>query len=76
MASKRIEKLLTKYLINQASYSELDELEIWIKDPINEKEFINYVKTNYAIEYNLKKTDKNKTIEIIDNLIKGEKRNE
>jgi transmembrane sensor len=74
MASKRIEKLLIKYLINQASYSELDELEIWIKDPINENEFINYVKTNYAIEYNLKKPDKNKTINIIDNLIEEEKR--
>lgn len=74
MAPKKIEKILIKYLINHASYSELDKLEIWINDPINEKEFINYVKTNYVIEYNLKKTDKNKTIAIIDNLIKEEKR--
>ena len=63
MASKRIEKIIAKYLINQASFEELDKLEAWIIEPNNEKDFLNYVKVNYSIDYNLRTTDINKTKE-------------
>ena len=55
MVSKEIKNIIAKYLSNQASSSELAELGLWIKDLNNEEEFCNYVKTNYAIDYNLKK---------------------
>jgi len=74
MASKRIEKIIAKYLINQASFEELDKLEAWIIEPNNEKDFLNYVKVNYSIDYNLRTTDINKTKELISTLIKKEKR--
>jgi len=54
MESNRIHRLITKYLINEASTSELNELEEWLKDSDNEKEFTSFVKTNYLVDYNLK----------------------
>ncbi|WP_299557307.1 FecR family protein [Seonamhaeicola sp.] len=74
MASKKIQELLTKYLINQASSSELDELELWVKNPDNEREFSNYVKTNFIVEYNLKQFNSDNTRKKLDQLIKEEKR--
>lgn len=74
MVSKRNQKIIVKYLINEASISELDELELWLKDSINEEEFINYVKTNYAIEYSLKEFDSDKTKSKINQLINEETR--
>lgn len=54
MNTPKTEKLIVKYLTNQASLNELDELALWIQNPANEKAFISYVKTNYAIDYNMK----------------------
>ncbi|MFK8058998.1 MAG: FecR family protein [Polaribacter sp.] len=55
MVSKKIENILTKYLNNEASIIELDELELWLKNKSNEKIFIEYVKVNYLIDLNLNK---------------------
>jgi hypothetical protein len=74
MASKRIKKIIAKYLVDQASFEELDDLELWLKKNENEQEFINYVKVNYTIDYNLKQTDTIKTKNLIANLIKEKKR--
>lgn len=74
MTSKKIEKIIAKYLINQASFEELDELEVWVKEPNNEQDFLNYVKINFSIDYNLRITDTNKTKDLISTLIKKEKR--
>ena len=74
MISEKFERLIAKYLVNQATFLELNELELWVKNPDNEKEFIKYVKTNYAIEYNLKKFNPDKTKNVIIELIKEEKR--
>jgi len=74
MASKKMEKIIAKYLINQASFEELDNLEVWIKEPNNEQDFLNYIKVNFSIDYNLRITDIDKTKEIISTLIKKEKR--
>ena len=69
MISKKEQKLITKYLTKQASFVELDELSLWLENSLNEKEFINYVKINYAIDFNMKKFDsvnsKKQLIELI-----------
>jgi hypothetical protein len=54
MISKKIQHILTKYVNNQASISELEEIEQWLKEDVNEKYFIEYVKINYLIDINLK----------------------
>ncbi|RVT73995.1 FecR family protein [Flavobacterium sufflavum] len=60
MISAKIENIIAKFLTNQASASELSELEIWIQDSNNKELFNLYVKINYAIEYNMKEFDSNK----------------
>jgi transmembrane sensor len=54
MNSNKIQNILVKYLSNQATFSELDELDKWIKNPENEELFKSYIRTNYAIDYNMK----------------------
>ena len=72
--TKRIQTTLSKYFINQASSLELDELELWIENPVNEKEFNHYVKTNFAIDFTLKKFNSEKTLKELNKLIREEKR--
>jgi ferric-dicitrate binding protein FerR (iron transport regulator) len=60
MISANIENIIVKFLTNQASASELSELEVWIQDSNHEKLFNRYVKINYAIEYNMKEFDSHK----------------
>lgn len=55
MKSSKIENTIAKYLSNQASAAELDELDQWIQNPKNEKLFQSYIRINYAIDYNMKK---------------------
>jgi hypothetical protein len=55
MISKRKQHILTKYVYNQASILELEELQQWLKEDANEKYFIEYIKINYLIDINLKK---------------------
>lgn len=55
MESNKIQNILVKYLSNQATFSELDELDEWLKNPENEQLFKSYIRTNYAIDYNFKK---------------------
>ncbi|MEY2868331.1 MAG: hypothetical protein RIR01_760 [Bacteroidota bacterium] len=62
MINANIENIIVKFLIKQASASELTELEEWIQDSNNKKLFEEYVKVNYAIEYNMREFDSNKVI--------------
>jgi ferric-dicitrate binding protein FerR (iron transport regulator) len=55
MLTDRIKTIISKYLSNQASNSELDELGLWLEESAHQKEFYYYVKTNYAINFNLQK---------------------
>lgn len=57
MATPKIEQIIVKYLTNQASADELDELLLWLEDDENEKEFREYVKVNYAVDFNMKNFD-------------------
>ncbi|WP_242157792.1 FecR family protein [Aestuariivivens sediminis] len=74
MSSKKIQRVIVKYCINQASSSELDELYLWVKEKENKAEFINYVKTNYLIDYNLKSFNSGRTEHELNKLIESEKR--
>jgi transmembrane sensor len=74
MVSKRIKNIIVKYLTNQATSFELDELETWIKDPNNEKIFNTYVKTNYVIEYNMRKFNSDKVNDKLLEAIANEKK--
>lgn len=60
MISAKVENIIAKFLTNQASASELSELEIWIQDSNNKELFNEYVKINYAIEYNMMEFDSHK----------------
>ena len=74
MMSKNNEYLIVKYLINQTSSQELDELELWLRDLDNEKEFKSFVKTNYIIDYNLKKFNTDKIKNKLHHIIKEDKK--
>ena len=60
MITPNKEDLIVKFLNHQASFSELEELELWIKNPKNEELFNSFVRTNYAIDFNLIKFDSEK----------------
>ncbi len=70
MIIKKDEKLIVKYLNNQATSKELDALELWLKEPENQKEFNHYVKINYLIAHNLKTFNADKTRRELQYLIK------
>jgi len=55
MLTDKIKKIIAKYLINQASFSELETLELWLLDKENEVVFKEYIKINYLIDSSLKK---------------------
>ena len=74
MISKNNQNLIVKYLVNQATSQELDELELLLRDPFKVKEFNSFVKTKYLIEFNLKKFDADKTKKKLDQLIKEDKK--
>lgn len=65
MKLPKIEKLIIKYVTNSITAAELDELSIWIKEPENEQVFCEYVKVNYAIDYNMSQFDTNKTEKVL-----------
>ncbi len=74
MRISKAEKLIVKFLTNQASAQELDELSKWIEDSRNQELFTIYVKTNYAIDYNMKKFEANKVKKELQELIDNEKK--
>jgi transmembrane sensor len=51
------QKLIVQFLTKQISLDQQKTLFKWLKKEKNEKEFINYVKLNYAIDFNLRKFD-------------------
>ena len=74
MESNNIENFIVKYLSNQANFAELDALDNWIKDPENEKLFQSFIRTNYAIDYNMKKFNSGKIKLLLSNKIAKEKK--
>jgi hypothetical protein len=69
-----MQDLIAKYFTKQASLSELDKLTEWIEDPSNKEEFIQYVKINHAIDFNMKKYGTDKSKKLLLKFIEKEKR--
>lgn len=74
MNNSEIHKLVTKFLNQEADHSELEQLNIWLKDTKNVAVFNQFVRTEYLTalcmgEYNL-----NKAKELINDTIKKSER--
>lgn len=50
MTVKKSERLIVKFITNQASQDEIEKLTEWLKEEENQIVFNDFVKTNYAIE--------------------------
>ncbi|MCR4030763.1 MULTISPECIES: FecR family protein [Flavobacterium] len=50
MTVKKSERLIVKFITNQASHEEIEELTEWLKEEENQTVFKDFVKTNYAID--------------------------
>ncbi|GAA3638840.1 FecR family protein [Flavivirga jejuensis] len=61
MATKKIEHIITKYLTNQATTLEVEELTKWIEDDNNKVLFHDYLRLNYAMDYRMRKFNTGKT---------------
>lgn len=76
MVSKEIENIIVKYFTNQASLSELDQLNQWLKSPGHGPLFDNYVKTNYAINHTIKEYNAMQTKKHLLDIISKDKKAE
>lgn len=74
MINKNIQKLIIKYLNKQATYTERNELDLWLENLDNYEVFKAYVKTNYLINLNMDKFDADESKELLLNLISKEKK--
>jgi transmembrane sensor len=50
MTVKKSERLIVKFITNQASQEEIEKLTEWLKEEEHQIEFKDFVKTNYAID--------------------------
>lgn len=77
MINRNIENSIVKFLTNQATASDLQELEKWIEKEDNKILFDEYVKINYVIDYNMNEFDSHKLrmklLEAFDKERKGNK---
>jgi transmembrane sensor len=53
MKSLEIEKIIVKYIHQEANYSELKKLDLWLKDDANIADFNHFVETEYLAAINL-----------------------
>ncbi len=70
---KRIEKLIFKFLDNQATLSELDSLLQWISNEKKYKQYIEFIAVNHLTNIALNQTNKEKIIEEINSRINFDK---
>ena len=77
MLDKTIEKLIIKFITKSISAAELEMLSKWVDHKANEKVFKEFIKINYALDYNLSRfnTEKAKLLFLssIDDEIKDKK---
>ena len=74
MKKAKIQRKIVNYLSNQASSKDLEFLQKWLKKSKNIDKFNEFVKINYAIDYNLKTYDSEKTKKELLHLIKNDKK--
>ncbi|WP_299555301.1 FecR family protein [Seonamhaeicola sp.] len=73
MLGKREHELIVKYLTNTITFPEIEELENWLDKGGNKEEFLNYIRTNYTINYNLSNFDIDKAEKNLREIIENEK---
>lgn len=61
MTAKQSERLIVKYITNQAGQEEIELLTVWLEDADNQKVFKDFLKTNYAIDYMMNTFDASQT---------------
>ena len=61
MNVKQSERLIVKYITNQANQEEIELLTIWLEDMDNQKVFKDFLKTNYAIDFMMNTFDASET---------------
>ncbi|MDO6518095.1 FecR family protein [Zobellia uliginosa] len=74
MKTEKIHKLIVKYVTATISKSELDELEIELKQPSNIHLFNEYVKLNYRIDSKMKTYDTEKSKRLLLDKIRKDKK--
>ncbi len=57
MPNSEIQKYLIKFLNNSANKEELDMLNVWVQNPLNEKLFRDLIKTHYVITLGMNTPD-------------------
>ncbi len=72
--TQKIENIIVKYLTNQASGSELEELEQWLKIEANVLLFKEYIKINHLTNYNMMQFDAEKIKKQLLEMINKEKK--
>lgn len=73
MTVKKSERLIVKFITNQASQEEIELLTQWLEDAENQKVFKEFIKTNYAIDYTTNVFDTDEAKKQLSQKIKQEK---
>ena len=73
MKAKKLHKLIVKYVAATIAKSELDELEVELKQPSNIQLFNEYVKLNYRIDSNMKTYDTEKSKRLLLDKMRNDK---
>ena len=60
MNDQKAKDSIIRFLTHQASLSDWDELESWLKDARNEELYNYYIQTNFEIEHEMKKFNSSK----------------
>jgi transmembrane sensor len=72
MTVKKSDRLIVKFITNQASQDEIEKLTEWLKEEKNQIVFNDFVKTNYAIESDMNSFDSTEVRKQISERIKKE----
>lgn len=74
MKKKKIQRKIVNYITDQASPKDLNFLQKWLKKSKNIEFFNEFVKINYAIDFNMKTYDSEKTKEELLRIIRNDKK--
>jgi len=73
MTAKKSERLIVKFITNQATTEEIEQLTKWLKDDENKVVFNDFIKINYAIDSSLNTFDSTEVRKQISERIQKEK---
>ncbi|MBZ4034291.1 DUF4974 domain-containing protein [Flavobacterium sp. 17A] len=73
MTAKKSERLIVKFITNQATTEEIEQLTAWLKEDENKIVFKDFIKINYAIEASLNTFDSSEVRKQLSERIQQEK---